>query len=263
MFVNQSPRYEILSEESLAVLDRGWRRIVSELGVEFTMPEAVELFAQAGMKTEGDNVWLDPEFVMEQVREGAVHVPGARPQPGQLGHDRRPEHGVRLGLRAAVRPRRRRPPHRHAARLPPVLPALAVVPAARLRRRHDLRAGRRAARLAPPRHGAGAGDADRQVLHGLGDVRPERDRHDPDGRDRVRRPRGDRARSGDDLADQRQLAAALRRADAGGAVRVRARRPAGAADAVPPDGRDVAGVGAGDARPSRWRRRSPGSRWCS
>ena len=36
MFVNRMPRYEILSEESMAVLDRGWRRIVSELGVEFT-----------------------------------------------------------------------------------------------------------------------------------------------------------------------------------------------------------------------------------
>ncbi len=69
MFVNKSPRYEILSEESMAVLDRGWRRIVSELGVEFTMPEAVELFAKAGMKTEGDNVFLDPDFVMEQVRK--------------------------------------------------------------------------------------------------------------------------------------------------------------------------------------------------
>src|SRR3954447_13811594 len=53
----------------MAVLDRGWRRIVSELGVEFTMPEAVELFAKAGMKTEGDNVFLDPDFVMEQVRK--------------------------------------------------------------------------------------------------------------------------------------------------------------------------------------------------
>ena len=44
-----------------------------------------------------------------------------------------------------------------------------------------------------------------------------------DGRDPVRRPRGDRARAGVDLADQRQLAAALRRPDAGGDVRVRAR----------------------------------------
>ena len=29
MFVNRMPRYEILSEDSMATLDRGWRRIVS------------------------------------------------------------------------------------------------------------------------------------------------------------------------------------------------------------------------------------------
>jgi trimethylamine--corrinoid protein Co-methyltransferase len=75
---NGLPRYEILSEESMAVLDRGWRRIVSELGIEFTLPEAVEVFAKAGMKTEGDNVFLDPDFVLEQVakapREFAVQA---------------------------------------------------------------------------------------------------------------------------------------------------------------------------------------------
>ena len=32
MFVNDMPRYEILSEDAMATLDRGWRRIVSELG---------------------------------------------------------------------------------------------------------------------------------------------------------------------------------------------------------------------------------------
>ena len=32
MFVNRMPRYEILSEDSMATLDRGWRRIVSEIG---------------------------------------------------------------------------------------------------------------------------------------------------------------------------------------------------------------------------------------
>jgi trimethylamine---corrinoid protein Co-methyltransferase len=67
MFVNRMPRYEILSEEAIATLDRGWRRIVSEIGVEFILPEAVEIFAAAGQKTEGAKVWLDPEFVMEQV----------------------------------------------------------------------------------------------------------------------------------------------------------------------------------------------------
>src|SRR3712207_2218601 len=66
MFVNAMPRYEILSEEAMDVLDRGWRRIVSELGVEFLLPEAVELFRAAGQRVEGDKVWLDPDFLLEQ-----------------------------------------------------------------------------------------------------------------------------------------------------------------------------------------------------
>lgn len=67
MFENTMPRYEILSEESMAVLDKGWRRIVSELGIEFMKPEAVELFKAAGMRTDGDKVFFDPDFVLEQV----------------------------------------------------------------------------------------------------------------------------------------------------------------------------------------------------
>ncbi len=67
MFVNTMPRYEILSADSIAVLDRGWRRIVSEIGVQFAKPEAVELFAKAGQQVDGDVVKLDPEFVLEQV----------------------------------------------------------------------------------------------------------------------------------------------------------------------------------------------------
>src|SRR5881398_282195 len=67
MFVNTMPRYEILSADSLGVLVRGWRRIVSEIGVQFAKPEAVELFAKAGQRVDGDVVKLDPEFVLEQV----------------------------------------------------------------------------------------------------------------------------------------------------------------------------------------------------
>jgi trimethylamine--corrinoid protein Co-methyltransferase len=68
MFVNTMPRYEILSEDAMETLDRGWRRIVTELGIEFLLPEAVELFRAAGQTVEGDNlVKLDPEFVLEQV----------------------------------------------------------------------------------------------------------------------------------------------------------------------------------------------------
>src|SRR6202022_2321020 len=54
MFVNTMPRYEILSADSIAVLDRGWRRIVSEIGIQFAKPEAVELFAKAGQQVDGD-----------------------------------------------------------------------------------------------------------------------------------------------------------------------------------------------------------------
>ncbi len=67
MFVNSMPRYEILSQDAMATLDRGWRRIVSELGIEFMKPEAVELFRAAGQRVEGEKVFLDPDWVLEQV----------------------------------------------------------------------------------------------------------------------------------------------------------------------------------------------------
>src|ERR1700735_2286782 len=70
MFVNAMPRYEILSEEAMDVLDRGWRRIVSELGIELLLPEAVELLRAAGQVVEDENrVRFDPEFILEQVAQ--------------------------------------------------------------------------------------------------------------------------------------------------------------------------------------------------
>ena len=67
MFVNKMPRYEILSEDAMETLDRGWRRIVSELGVEFLLEESLEEFRKAGQKVEGQNVKFDPDFLLEQV----------------------------------------------------------------------------------------------------------------------------------------------------------------------------------------------------
>jgi len=64
---NTLPRYEILSDEAVETLDRGWRRIVSEIGVEFVLPDAVEEFRKAGQTVEGSAVKLDPDFVLEQV----------------------------------------------------------------------------------------------------------------------------------------------------------------------------------------------------
>lgn len=88
MLINKMPRYEILSEEAIETLDGGWRRIVSELGVEFLSDEALDLFRAAGQKVEGQNVKLDPEFVLEQVAKA--------PREFDL-QARNPEHSVHIG----------------------------------------------------------------------------------------------------------------------------------------------------------------------
>ncbi len=67
MFRNSMPRYEILSPDAIAVLDKGWRRIVTEIGVQFAKPEAVELFRRAGQRTDGEVVFFDAEWILEQV----------------------------------------------------------------------------------------------------------------------------------------------------------------------------------------------------
>jgi trimethylamine---corrinoid protein Co-methyltransferase len=88
MIVNTLPRYEILSGESMEALDRGWRRIHTELGIEFILPEAVEYFREAGQKVEDSVVKLDPEFVLEQVAKA--------PREFDL-QARNPEHTVHIG----------------------------------------------------------------------------------------------------------------------------------------------------------------------
>jgi trimethylamine--corrinoid protein Co-methyltransferase len=67
VFRNTMPRYEVLSEEAMATLDRGWRRLMTEIGVEFMDERALELFRRAGQRVEDNTVFLDPDFVLEQV----------------------------------------------------------------------------------------------------------------------------------------------------------------------------------------------------
>ena len=67
MFINRMPRYEILAPEAMEQLDGAWRRLVSEIGIEFMHDRALELFRQAGQRVEDNTVFLDPEFVLEQV----------------------------------------------------------------------------------------------------------------------------------------------------------------------------------------------------
>jgi trimethylamine---corrinoid protein Co-methyltransferase len=67
MFRNQMPRYEVLSEDAMATLDRGWRRLMTEIGVEFMDDRALDLFRAAGQRVEDKTVFLDPDWVLEQV----------------------------------------------------------------------------------------------------------------------------------------------------------------------------------------------------
>lgn len=88
MFRNTTPRYEILSEDALATLDRGWRRLMTEVGVQFRDQRALDLFAAAGQKVAEDVVFLDPDFVLEQVAKA----------PSEFDMQaRNPAHNVTIG----------------------------------------------------------------------------------------------------------------------------------------------------------------------
>ena len=89
MFVNSMPRYEVLSDEAMDVIDRGWRRLVSEIGVEFLLPEAVEVLVEAGQTLEDENrIRFDPDFIVEQVAKA--------PREFEL-QARNPEHTAHIG----------------------------------------------------------------------------------------------------------------------------------------------------------------------
>ena len=67
MFRNSFPRLEPVSPDGLDTIERGWMRLVSEIGVRFDHPEAVRILVDAGQRAEGDIVFFDPEWVLEQV----------------------------------------------------------------------------------------------------------------------------------------------------------------------------------------------------
>jgi trimethylamine--corrinoid protein Co-methyltransferase len=67
VLINDLPRYEILDEAALAELERGWRRIVSELGIEFLHPDALDYLRDAGQEVDGELVRFDPDWILEQV----------------------------------------------------------------------------------------------------------------------------------------------------------------------------------------------------
>src|SRR5258708_21016576 len=86
MFRNQMPRYEVLSQDALGVLDKGWRRIVTDIGIQFAKPEAVELFRKAGQQVEDDVVKLDPDFVLEQIAKAPAEFDVQARNPANTVH---------------------------------------------------------------------------------------------------------------------------------------------------------------------------------
>jgi trimethylamine--corrinoid protein Co-methyltransferase len=88
VLINEMPRYEILDEAAIQELERGWRRIVSELGIEFLHPEALDYFEKAGQKVDGELVKFDPDWILEQVKKA--------PSTFML-QARNPERSVQIG----------------------------------------------------------------------------------------------------------------------------------------------------------------------
>ncbi len=86
MFRNRMPRYEVLSQDAMATLDGGWRRLVTEIGVEFMSERALELFRQAGQKVVDNTVFLDPEFVLAQVAKAPAEFDLTARNPEQSVH---------------------------------------------------------------------------------------------------------------------------------------------------------------------------------
>src|SRR6201995_1494207 len=81
------PRYEILSEDAMDVIDRGWRRLVSEIGIEFLLPEAVDVLVQAGQTLEDENrIRFDPAFILEQVARPPRELEPQARNPANTAH---------------------------------------------------------------------------------------------------------------------------------------------------------------------------------
>ncbi len=47
---------EVLSQDAMAQLDQGWRKLVTEIGVQFDSEQALEMFRKAGQKVVGQTV---------------------------------------------------------------------------------------------------------------------------------------------------------------------------------------------------------------
>ena len=86
MFRNTMPRYEVLSGDAMAALDGGWRRLVTEVGVEFMSDRALDLFRAAGQRVEDNTVFFDPDFLLAQVAKAPREFDVAARNPANTVH---------------------------------------------------------------------------------------------------------------------------------------------------------------------------------
>ena len=75
MFVNRMPRYEVLTEDALATLERGWERLATEVGVRFDHPRALALFRDAGQTVDDEVVRFEPGFLRAQATQAPAVFP--------------------------------------------------------------------------------------------------------------------------------------------------------------------------------------------
>ena len=222
------PNYEILDEEGLALIEANAETVLEEIGVRFAdNPEALKLWKDAGADVRGDRVHL-PKGLARRLCATAPRE--------YVQHARNPERDVTIGGKGLVLAPVYGPPFvrdmedgRRYATIEDfrnfVKLAYLVEVGAPLGR-HGLRADRRRGEQAPSRHAAGAHDALRQAVHGLGDGAGAGGRF---GRDVPHPVRGRECRAEllHDEPDQHQLAAGVRRDDDGGARGLCPRRAGG------------------------------------
>ena len=73
--VNPDRPTEPLDADGVMRVHKGAMRILSEIGIEFLNPEAVEHLKAAGCRVNGTNVRMDEDFVMEMVRRAPSSFP--------------------------------------------------------------------------------------------------------------------------------------------------------------------------------------------
>jgi len=93
MFLNRMPRFEVLSGEALATIERGWERLAREVGVRFDHPRALDLFRESGQTVDDDVVRFDPDFLRAQVAKAPAEF---------TVHARNPARNLTVGGQAMV-----------------------------------------------------------------------------------------------------------------------------------------------------------------